>query len=102
MHAADKLVMMANQIVRNLAVQGDERAVGMAAGHMRKFWEPRMHRQIRQYLQAGAVGLTPLAKRAVEQLVRLETPAIAPSRLEVSVWQAASISCTTPLPNCST
>jgi formate dehydrogenase subunit delta len=73
MQSADKLVTMANQIVRNLAVQGDDKAVALAADHMRRFWEPRMRRQIYQHLDAGAAGLTPMAKRAVEKLVQLET-----------------------------
>ncbi len=72
MRSADKLVMMANQIVRNLQVQGDEEAVALAADHMRKFWEPRMRAKIRQHLEAGGHGLTPLGRSAVEQLVRLE------------------------------
>ncbi len=73
MQSADKLVLMANQIVRNLAVQGDEKAVELAADHMRKFWEPRMRAHIQEHVKAGAAGLTPLAKRAVAQLANLET-----------------------------
>ncbi len=72
MQSADKLVMMANQIVRNLAVQGDDKAVHLAADHMRKFWEPRMRAQIRAQYEAGAAGLTPLAKLSVEQLLKIE------------------------------
>lgn len=72
MQSADKLVMMANQIVRNLAVQGDDKAVLLAADHMRKFWEPRMRAQIRAHYAAGAAGLTPLAKLGVEQLLKIE------------------------------
>jgi formate dehydrogenase subunit delta len=75
MQSADKLVLMANQIVRNLAIQGDEKAVALAADHMRKFWEPRMRQAIEQHVRAGGKGLTPLAIRAVEHLVRIETVA---------------------------
>jgi formate dehydrogenase subunit delta len=75
MQSADKLVLMANQIVRNLAIQGDDKAVELAADHMRKFWEPRMRITIQQHVQAGGKGLTPLAIRAVEQLPRIETVA---------------------------
>jgi formate dehydrogenase subunit delta len=77
MQTSEKLVMMVNQIVRNLAVQGDERAVAVAADHMHKFWEPRMRAQIYQHVDAGGEGLTPLALRAVRELERLETPAAA-------------------------
>lgn len=76
MQSAEKLVMMANQIVRNLAVNGEDKVAALAADHMRKFWDPRMRAQIRQHVKAGAVGLTPLGKRAVEQLVRLEEPQV--------------------------
>ena len=71
MQSADKLVVMANQIVRNLAIQGDDEAVELAADHMRKFWEPRMRHAIQQHLQVGGKGLTPLAIRAVEHLARV-------------------------------
>lgn len=72
MQSSDKLVMMANQIVRNLAVHGDDEAVALAAGHMRKFWEPRMRAQMRAHYEAGAAGLTPLAKLAVAALLKME------------------------------
>jgi formate dehydrogenase subunit delta len=68
MQSADKLVLMANQIVRNLAIQGDDKAVELAADHMRKFWEPRMRRAIQQHARSGGRGLMPLATRAIEQL----------------------------------
>ena len=74
MQSSDKLVMMANQIVRNLTVQGDDKAVVLAADHMRKFWEPRMRAHMRAHYEAGAAGLTPLAKLAVEKLMKLESP----------------------------
>lgn len=77
MQTSDKLVMMVNQIMRNVLVQGDERAVIVAADHMRKFWEPRMRAHIYQHVKAGGEGLTPLALRAVIELERLETPAAA-------------------------
>jgi len=72
MQSSDKLVMMANQIVRNLKVQGDEKAVLLAAAHMRRFWEPRMRAHIRAHYEAGAAGLTPLANLAVAELLKIE------------------------------
>jgi formate dehydrogenase subunit delta len=73
MHSADKLVLMVNQIVRNLAIQGDEKAVALAADHMHKYWEPRMRTAIRKHVQSGAKGLSPLAVSAVQQLENLQT-----------------------------
>ncbi|MGE5267892.1 MAG: formate dehydrogenase subunit delta [Deltaproteobacteria bacterium] len=68
MQSSDKLVMMANQIARNLMVHGDDEAASLTADHMRKFWEPRMRVQILERLEAGGAGLSPVARRAVEQI----------------------------------
>ena len=43
---SDKLVVMANQIAKFFAVQGEARAVPQIADHIEKFWDPRMRRQI--------------------------------------------------------
>jgi NADH-dependant formate dehydrogenase delta subunit FdsD len=42
MKPADKLVMMANQIARAFAAQGEARAVPKIADHIGKFRDPRM------------------------------------------------------------
>lgn len=60
--SADTLVYMANQIARNCAVQGEERAVQAVADHIRQFWDPRMRSII---CGSGVDGLHPLAERAV-------------------------------------
>ena len=67
MRSADKLAMMANQIARNLAVQGDEAAVAGTADHIRRFWDPRMRASILAYLADGGV-LEPIAAAAVRRL----------------------------------
>lgn len=59
-----KLAMMANQIARNLACQGDEDAVALTAQHIRDFWDPRMKAAIR----ANMAGLDPIAAKAVARL----------------------------------
>jgi len=64
----DKLVMMANQIARNVAVQGEARAVAVTADHIARFWDPRMRAAILAYLAAGGADLDPLARAAVERL----------------------------------
>jgi len=66
----EKLVMMANQIARNVAVRGEEEAVAATADHIRRFWDPRMRAGILGYL-AGGGTLDPIAEAAVR---RLETP----------------------------
>ena len=64
----DKLVMMANQIAKFFAVQGEARAVPQIADHIEKFWDPRMRRQISAHMAQGGAGLDPLAKTAIEKL----------------------------------
>lgn len=65
----DKLVMMANQIARFFATQGEERALPQIADHIQKFWDPRMRRQIREHVAQGGDGLDPLALAAIGKLV---------------------------------
>lgn len=64
----DKLVSMANQIGRFFAAQGEARAVPEIAGHLRKFWTPRMRAGIVAHLQAGGAGLDDLPRKAVAVL----------------------------------
>jgi formate dehydrogenase subunit delta len=68
MQPDEKLVMMANQIAKNLRVQGDERAIPAIADHIARFWDPRMRARIIAHLAAGAADLDPLARAAVERL----------------------------------
>jgi formate dehydrogenase subunit delta len=61
----EKLVMMANQIARFFAAQGEQRAVPQIADHIRQFWDPRMRRAIASHVAGGGAGLDPLAKAAI-------------------------------------
>jgi formate dehydrogenase subunit delta len=65
---SDKLVMMANQIAKFFAVQGEARAVPQIADHIEKFWDPRMRREISAHMAQGGAGLDPLAKTAIGKL----------------------------------
>lgn len=67
MHSTDKLIMMANQIALNLAVQGEERAVAATTDHIKRFWNPRMREAI---LQADLTSdrFHPIARKAIERL----------------------------------
>ena len=60
-----KLRMMANQIARNFAAQGEEAAIAATAQHLRDFWDPRMKAAI---LADDRAALEPLAREAVERL----------------------------------
>jgi len=64
----DKLVYMANQIGRFFATQGREKSVAGTADHIKKFWDPRMRKQIFEHLRAGGSGLDPNVRAALEQL----------------------------------
>jgi formate dehydrogenase subunit delta len=57
---------MANQIGRFFAHQKEEQAVASINDHLRKFWDPRMRKQIVDELDTAA--LDPLVRRAVERL----------------------------------
>jgi len=75
MSSPDKLVYMANQIGKFFASQGKDAEVQNIATHMKKFWEPRMLRQIFAHLDAGGAGLAPPVKAALESLRAQETVA---------------------------
>jgi formate dehydrogenase subunit delta len=66
--SSDKLAYMANQIGKYFAIQGEEEAVAGIEDHLRKFWDPRMRRQIVRQLRDGTAELDPLPRRAVERL----------------------------------
>lgn len=61
----DTLVMMANQIARNLAARGEEVAVAAVAEHIRDFWDPRM---IKALHEAARDSLEPIARAALTRL----------------------------------
>ena len=77
--SAERLVMMANQIGRFFAHEG-ERAPVSIAGHIRSFWDPRMRAAILQHLDAGGTGLDPAVREALQRL-RASAPAPVRARL---------------------
>ncbi len=62
----DRLAYMANQIGRFFAHESEDKAVAAINDHIRKFWDPRMRKQILAELDTAA--LDPRVRRAVEQL----------------------------------
>lgn len=60
-----RLNHMANQIARNLAMQGEAHAVEATCQHLRDFWDPRMKAAI---LASDRSGLDPIARAAVAKL----------------------------------
>ncbi|WP_299720483.1 formate dehydrogenase subunit delta [Tardiphaga sp.] len=59
---------MANQIGTFFNSQGVAKAVPGITEHIRKFWDPRMRKQIMAHLDAGGEGLDPNVKDALAAL----------------------------------
>jgi formate dehydrogenase subunit delta len=60
----EKMVHMANQIALFFAGYPQDEAVAGVADHLKKFWEPRMRRQLLDYLASGGADLHPLVVHA--------------------------------------
>lgn len=64
-----RLVAMANDIAAFFDSESDRAAaVEGVRLHLRKFWEPRMRREIIEHVRKGGGGLTATACAAVEKL----------------------------------
>jgi formate dehydrogenase subunit delta len=64
-----RLVRMANDIGNFFRSEPDHAvAVDGIASHIRRFWDPRMRKEIIAHLEGGGDGLSDLAKEAVGQL----------------------------------
>ena len=63
-----RLVYMANQIGKFFHSQGHDKVIPGVADHIRKFWDPRMRKQIYAHLAAGGAGLDPEVREALESL----------------------------------
>jgi formate dehydrogenase subunit delta len=64
----DRLVYMANQIGKFFEYQREEEVVPGIAGHIKKFWDPRMRKAILAYIDAGGEGLDPQVLKAIQSL----------------------------------
>ncbi|HTX16102.1 MAG TPA: formate dehydrogenase subunit delta [Candidatus Baltobacteraceae bacterium] len=62
------MVHMANQIALFFAAYPKDEAVAGVTDHFQKFWEPRMRKQIIEYVAQGGAGLNELALEAVKHL----------------------------------
>lgn len=61
----ERLRYMAEQIARNLAVQGPDVAAAATAEHIRLYWDPRMRAAL---LADDRAALSPVVAAAVEEL----------------------------------
>ena len=65
----DRLIYMANQIGKFFQSQGShDKAVPGIAEHIKKFWDPRMRKQIFAHLDTGGAGLDANVRDALESL----------------------------------
>ena len=65
---AEKLVKMANQIASFFEADPDRAAaLDGIAGHIKRFWDPRMRREILAFVdRSGGEGLRPTALEAIK------------------------------------
>jgi formate dehydrogenase subunit delta len=70
----EHLAEMVNDIAHFFAAEPDrEAAVSGVSGHLKKFWDPRMRRQIVAYLRdQGGGELSELARAGVTRLAELD------------------------------
>ena len=68
MSSPDRLIYMANQIGWFFRSQGHDKAVAGVAEHIKKFWDPRMRKQIFAHLDSGGTGLDPNVRDALKML----------------------------------
>jgi formate dehydrogenase subunit delta len=73
---AERLIAMANDIANFFAAEPDgEAAIQGVSDHFKRFWEPRMRKQIVAHVQAhGSSGLNDLASAAVTRLAETDRP----------------------------
>jgi formate dehydrogenase subunit delta len=65
----DNLIKMANDIGNFFQAESDrELAVNGIADHLRRFWDPRMRREIIDYCQKDGQQLAELVREAVARL----------------------------------
>ncbi|HLW93343.1 MAG TPA: formate dehydrogenase subunit delta [Roseiarcus sp.] len=77
---AAKLVHMANQIGEYFRTLPEPEATANTADHLRRFWTPKMRREIIAFAEGGGAGLNALAARAVAELKRLAAPQSIPPK----------------------
>ena len=64
------LVDMVNEIAAFFAGEDPAKAAENVANHLRRYWDPRMRRQILEHTSTGAEGLSPVARAGVKLIAR--------------------------------
>lgn len=69
----ERLVNMINQIALNMSANGDDQMVAdQVAQHLEKFWSPPMKNLITEQPSNADLGLSPIAKLAVKNLLVMQ------------------------------
>jgi formate dehydrogenase subunit delta len=70
---AHHLVTMVNEIAAFFAGEDPGKASENVANHLRRYWDPRMRKQIVDYISHDGAGLSEVAKAGVELISRTRT-----------------------------
>ena len=69
----EHLVKMANDIAAFFAAEPDQvKAAEDIAAHLRRFWDPRMRKQIVEFAASGGHGLSALGLEGVHRLANID------------------------------
>jgi formate dehydrogenase subunit delta len=72
----ERLVTMANDIAAFFDVDPDRAlAPQSVASHLRRFWDPRMRREIVRHYREGGAGLSPAARSGIGLIADETAPA---------------------------
>jgi formate dehydrogenase subunit delta len=72
----DRLVTMVNDIAAFFSSEPDkDEAARNVAGHITRFWDPRMRRQIAAHYRAGGSGLSDVGLAAIALIAATESAA---------------------------
>jgi formate dehydrogenase subunit delta len=61
-------VRLVNDILANLSYLSDDEAASALAGHIERFWDPRMTGRLRERVTADAASVSTVVVAAVAQL----------------------------------
>jgi formate dehydrogenase subunit delta len=64
------LVTMVNEIAAFFAGEDPGKAAESVANHLRRYWDPRMRRQIVEHATRGGEGLSQVGRAGVELISR--------------------------------
>lgn len=65
---AARLVHMTNQIAAFFEAYPEDQAIAQTADHLRKFWDPRMRKDLIRIAEGGGEGLSEIALAAAREI----------------------------------